>query len=250
MTMIGGENEAQVQPMDLFVNPIQNLVAFMEELIDREHSAIGPGRPRINIVDQQLTFLLRNDFNLGDMAGLLNCSIRTIQRRLQENGFKRQQRYSTISEDDLDIDVSEIQNMHPGSGGRMIDGIFRSMVHIIQRRRIRQSLHRVNPVGSQMRLRRAIHRRVYYVPSPNALWHMDGNHKLVRWRIVIHGLIDGFSRMVLYLHAAGNNRANTVLTYFQQAVERYGLPAKVRSDMGGENILAAQFMLHIQKEGR
>ena len=27
---------------------------------------------------------------------------------------------------------------------------------------------------------------------PNSLWHIDGYHKLIRWRIVIHGVIDGY----------------------------------------------------------
>ncbi|KAI9569823.1 hypothetical protein HD554DRAFT_2019662, partial [Boletus coccyginus] len=36
----------------------------------------------------------------------------------------------------------------------------------------------------------------YYVKCPNALWHIDGHHKLICWGIVIHGIIDGFCRMV------------------------------------------------------
>ena len=122
--------------------------------------------------------------------------------------------------------------MHPRSGYRMIDGIFQSTGQVIQRRRIRDALQRVDPESSQGRLARALHRRVYKVPSPNALWHVDSNHKLVRWRFVIHGLIDGFSRMVVHLHVAGNNKAETVLNYFEKSVERYGLPCKVRSEWG------------------
>ena len=244
--MADTEVESILEPV---TSSIQDLVALMEELVTRECCSIGPGRPTINISYQQLLYVVRNDFNLADMAGLLNCSIRTVQRRLQEHGLDRRQRYSSISDFDIDDQVSAIQGMHPGSGCRMIDGIFRSIGHIVQRRRIRESMHSVDPAGSYRRLSRAIHRRVYCVPSPNALWHIDGNHKLVRWRFVIHGLIDGFSRMVLYLNVAGNNRADTVLAYFQHAVEKYGLPTKVRSDMGGENTLVAQYMLHHPQRG-
>lgn len=84
----------------------------------------------------------------------------------------------------------------------MVDGILRANGCTLQRRRIRDSLRRVNPNGSERRLRRALHRRVYNVSSPNALWHMDSNHKLVRWRFVIHGMIDGFSRMITHLNVA------------------------------------------------
>ena len=50
------------------------------------------------------------------------------------------------------------------------------------------------------------------MPGPNSLWHVDGHHKLIRWKIVIHGGIDGFSREIVYLKAAANNRSETVLS--------------------------------------
>ncbi len=53
----------------------------------------------------------------------------------------------------------------------------------------------------------------------NSLWHIDGNHKLIRWRIVVHGGIDGFSRIPVYLVASSNNRSCTVLGHFLVAVE-------------------------------
>ena len=55
----------------------------------------------------------------------------------------------------------------------------------------------------------------------------------------MHGGIDGFSRLILYLTAATNNRAQTVLESFLSAVEQYGIPSRVRSDKGGET-----FWLH------
>lgn len=67
---------------------------------------------------------------------------------------------------------------------------------------------------------------------------------LCRWRIVIHGGIDGFSRLVVYLGASTNNRAETVLNLFKHAVRNYGIPSRVRSDKGGENRDVATFMVH------
>ena len=73
---------------------------------------------------------------------------------------------------------------------------------------------------------------------------IDGNHKLIQpYKIVIHGGLDGFSRMIVFLQASTNNRALTVLQYFQSAVEHYNLPSRVCSDLGMENIEVVRFML-------
>ena len=72
---------------------------------------------------------------------------------------------------------------------------------------------------------------------------LDSHHKLIRWRLVTHGGIDGYSRLIVYLKCAGNIRATTVYESFLKAVQRYHLPSRVRSDQGGENILVAQHMI-------
>ena len=60
--------------------------------------------------------------------------------------------------------------------------------------------------------------------GPNSLWHIDGNHKLIKWRLVIHG--------------------DVVLL-----ISMYSLPDQVKSDQGGENIEVWRFMLeHHQSE--
>ena len=61
--------------------------------------------------------------------------------------------------------------------------------------------------------------------------------------MVTHGGIDGFSRLVVFLQCSGNNKASTVYTNFLYAVQRFGLPSRVRCDQGGENTLVAVHML-------
>ena len=68
----------------------------------------------------------------------------------------------------------------------------------------------------------------------------DGHHKLIRWKLVTHGGINGFSRMIVYLECSANNRASTVYELFLNAVSQFGLPSRVRSDQGGESILVAK----------
>ena len=65
-----------------------------------------------------------------------------------------------------------------------------------------------------------------------------------------HGGIDGYTRMVVYLRCSSNNRAETVYQSFLDAVRQNGLPSRVRSDQGGENILVAQHMLEQRGDGR
>lgn len=79
--------------------------------------------------------------------------------------------------------------------------------------------------------------------------HIDGHHKLIRWRFVIHGCIDGYSRLITYIHCSINNLADTVLQLFLQAVEKHGLPSRVRSDYGVENVDVARFMLTCPERG-
>ena len=72
---------------------------------------------------------------------------------------------------------------------------------------------------------------------------VDTHHKLVRWKLVTQGGIDGYSRLVLFLRCSTNNRASTMYDVFLSAVQQYHLPSRIRTDQGRENILVAQHML-------
>ena len=92
----------------------------------------------------------------------------------------------------------------------------------VQRSRLRASIQRVDPNTTALRRRETIRRRVYCVDGPNKLWHIDGNHKLIRCKVVIYGGID--PRTIVFLHCATNNRAETVLRVFRGAVAQFVFP--------------------------
>ena len=118
----------------------------------------------------------------------------------------------------------------------------------VKRYRLRDSIHRVNDFRVQARKEGRLKRRVYNVKGANHLWHIDTNHKLIKWYIIIFGAIDGHSRLPVSLECINNNKATTVLSCFLKGVETYdGVPSRVRSDKGKENVLVADYM--IEKRG-
>ena len=96
-------------------------------------------------------------------------------------------------------------------------------------------MSRVDSRNSRIRWAIVVSRRAYSVQGLNSLWHIDSHHSLVDWGFLIHGGIDGFSRLVVYLHCSTNNRKDTVTRLFRSASERYHWPSRVRSDHSGEN---------------
>ena len=59
----------------------------------------------------------------------------------------------------------------------------------------------------------------------------------------MHGCVDGFSRIPVYLDCHTDNTAATVLQSFLNAVHQWGLPSRVRCDKGGENIDVVKYMI-------
>ena len=72
--------------------------------------------------------------------------------------------------------------------------------------------------------------------------HVDGHHKLIRWKLVIHGATNGYSRMITYLQCNNNNLAATVLHLFLEAISIHGLPSRARADFGVKNVDVARFI--------
>jgi hypothetical protein len=61
---------------------------------------------------------------------------------------------------------------------------------------VRASMHRVRPLAGFLRNNGPIVRQSYRLLRPNAVWHCDGYHKLIRYGVVIHGFIDGYCHTV------------------------------------------------------
>jgi hypothetical protein len=148
------------------------------------------------------------------------------------------------SNDELDFEIQQYLLDNDERGEVLTMGLLRSKGFYVTRDRVRASIERVNP-GGRARRRLVQARRVEYnVAGPHHLWHVDGCHKLIKYGMVVHGGIDGFSRAVMFLHCSNNNRASTVFALFIRAtqVDRVGIPSRVRSDHGTENVDIARYM--------
>lgn len=83
-------------------------------------------------------------------------------------------RFSSISDQDLIREVQDIKKSMPDIGYNMYFELEEFMCHY------QQSLQEVDPVNTALKWASPISRRVYCVPYPNFIWHLDGNHKLIR----------------------------------------------------------------------
>ena len=68
------------------------------------------------------------------------------------------------------------------------------------------------------------------------------NAGLIRWGIVIHGFIDGYSCLITGLHVSDNNWGESVFDLFCHAAWVYGVPSQLRGNHGTENIVVATWM--------
>jgi putative transposase len=104
----------------------------------------------------------------------------------------------------------------------------------VRRMLAEQGLHRVVEVdgkGGKMRLR-------WQAARPSALWHGDVCHgptlKLgsARVPVRVHGMLDDASRYVVALRVFNNEREETMLSLFTQAISEHGRPDAVYLDNG------------------
>jgi hypothetical protein len=90
-----------------------------------------------------------------------------------------------VSDQEVDEIINAYISRHGSTTGEVyLRGHFRALGYNIQRKRIRESLNRVDPRNTALRWGALVSRRKYFVPWTNSLWHMDGHHSLIRWGFV------------------------------------------------------------------
>ena len=138
-----------------------------------------PGRPLIPVDLEDIEYLRGLRLPWVKIAQYLGISRSTLYRRLEEEGLSQDAKYTDIADSDLDRVMSAIKQNYRNDGERLVTGHLAAQRIIITRAKLRASIHRVDPANTALRRSVAVRRRVYNVQGPNALWHIDGNHKLI-----------------------------------------------------------------------
>lgn len=211
------------------------------------------GRPKFHITSEVLEDLRNLGFSWTKIAMMMGVSRWTISRRVKDYGLENMRGFSPLPPAELDNLVRNYMDNHGTTSGQTyVIGYIKSLRYRVQRSRVRECLARLDPRNTALRWGVTVSRRVYSVPWPNSLWHLDGHHSLIRWKLVIHGCIDGFSRRIMFLKCSSNNLAETVLVLFEDAIENDGglWPSRIRVDRGVENVLVCEAMVMARGEGR
>ena len=75
--------------------------------------------------------------------------------------------YTEVSDQELDSTIQAYKATHPNDGETIVTGHLRSLQINVPRRRIRESIRRVDPSGTEERARSTVRRRAYHVDAPN-----------------------------------------------------------------------------------
>ncbi len=102
---------------------------------------------------------------------------------MSEFGLLVREYYTDINDTQLDFIVEGIKLSFPNYGYRMLRGHLHSLSIILTQRRVRESLNRIDPCGCAIRWASSIQKRWYHVENTLSLWHIDGNHKRIRYTI-------------------------------------------------------------------
>ena len=102
-----GLNSRKIQACEeirMALHSLQNLEERSEAELSSP-SITHTGRPRFNIPVSQLRYLVESHFTVSQIASMIGVSVRTIYRRMADNGLSVSEQYSELTDPELDDNI-------------------------------------------------------------------------------------------------------------------------------------------------
>ena len=192
----------------------------------------------ISVEDLRSLLPLRKMTN-PKLAAILGVPLESVKVAIRENGLSR---FSVITDADLDAAVLRGERI---AGGLL--GVGRMKGHLsdiglrVSHKRISASLDRVVANRSERFTKPGKRARgIYRTYGVGHMTNLDGNDKLVKFKLQITGAVDAESRYVLYEIVGPNKRSQTVMRHHVQSgilAHDNRMAKALRIDAGSENYL-------------
>ena len=118
-TLIDAFNKLVEESVDVLPSGVTRSVTRRPATMVKESA----GRPAFEIPRETLKLFISYGFSLVKISEMLGVSAKTISRRIKDFGLKEEiPKYTNISNDDLDVRVSEIYREFPNCGIRRMKG--------------------------------------------------------------------------------------------------------------------------------
>ncbi|KAJ8037931.1 hypothetical protein HOLleu_18876 [Holothuria leucospilota] len=170
----------------------------------------------------------------------VHLSLTTVRRRLKGMALYRRRKSDLLEVALFVMEELERHGQLHGYKTMHLKCIQKSLQ--VTQETVRILLQLLDPEGVAYRRSKRLRRRLYRNPGPNYMWHIDSYDKLKPYGICINAAIDGFSRNIIWIKAYWTNSNPRIIAgYFMEEVEKLGgCPARVRCDMGTENVYLEQ----------
>jgi hypothetical protein len=145
-----------VQTVDHLLEPLQQFIdqpppSVSDNGVPRAHTG-RPGRPAYKLDLERAILLHDLGISWKDVASALGVTRLTIYNHLDKAGLSAARReFTDISDGELDELVAEISIQHPFSGSTFVRGLLESQGVHLPRKRIQESLRRVDEIGVLLR---------------------------------------------------------------------------------------------------
>ena len=136
------------------------------------------GRPPKEICLDDVKYLLSLGISRTKVADILGISRQALYNRIKGcSNPEAFNRFSDLSDTELDSLISSIKETHPNDGEVMVVG-HRSRGVRVPCIRLRASIELTLKAQLKERVLQSREEPIYHVSRPNEVWHTDGHHSL------------------------------------------------------------------------